>query len=68
VMDMSFANQALAVEYLREQSAKLDRQVYPVPEVIDKEIARLKLASMQIPLETLTEDQRNYLASYTTGT
>lgn len=68
VMDMSFANQALAVEYLRKHAENLDRQVYPVPEAIDREIARLKLESMRIPLEKLTAAQQQYLASYTTGT
>jgi adenosylhomocysteinase len=68
VMDMSFANQALAAEYAVENAARLERRVYPVPEEIDAEIARLKLASMGIEIDTLTEEQERYLASWDEGT
>ena len=68
VMDMSFANQALAAEYLVKHSKELDNKVYPVPEDIDKEIARLKLRSMGISIDTLTPDQEKYLASWQEGT
>jgi adenosylhomocysteinase len=68
VMDMSFANQALAAEYAVENAARLERRVYPVPEEIDAEIARLKLASMGIEIDQLTEEQERYLASWDEGT
>jgi adenosylhomocysteinase len=68
VMDMSFANQALAAEYIFKNSATLEKKVYPVPAEIDREIARLKLASMKINLEKLTPEQEKYLASYEMGT
>src|SRR5258708_2300773 len=68
VMDMSFANQALAAEYLVKHSKELDNKVYPVPENIDKEIARLKLKSMGIFIDTLTPQQEKYLASWQEGT
>jgi adenosylhomocysteinase len=68
VMDMSFANQALAAEYVVQNAGTLDRKVYPVPEAIDKEIARLKLETMGIAIDTLTEEQANYLASWDEGT
>lgn len=68
VMDMSFANQALAAEYLIQKATKLGKQVYSVPEAIDQEIARLKLASMQIGIDQLTAEQTHYLASYNLGT
>ena len=68
VMDMSFANQALSAEYAVENAARLERRVYPVPEEIDAEIARLKLASMGIEIDTLTEEQERYLASWDEGT
>jgi adenosylhomocysteinase len=67
VMDMSFANQALASEYM-SKSPKLDRKVYPVPKEIDTEIARLKLESMGLPIDVLTEEQIKYLASWEQGT
>src|SRR5437763_1129392 len=63
VMDMSFANQALSAEYAIENAAKLERKVYGVPEAIDNEIARLKLATMGIDIDELTEEQAKYLAS-----
>lgn len=68
VMDMSFANQALAAEYLSKNAKSLDKKVYPVPEAIDQDIARLKLASMNVKLEKLTPEQVKYLASYDMGT
>ena len=68
VMDMSFANQALAAEYAVANAAKLERQVYPVPEEIDNEIARLKLETMGVSIDHLTEEQAKYLASWDEGT
>ncbi len=68
VMDMSFANQALAAEYLVKRAARLDNQVYPVPKEIDQQIARLKLKAMGVALDTLTPEQKKYLASWTLGT
>ncbi|MCS7149463.1 MAG: adenosylhomocysteinase [Caldimicrobium sp.] len=68
VMDMSFANQALCVEYLVKKRQTLKREVYPVPEEIDREIARLKLLSMGIEIDTLTPEQRKYLTSWEEGT
>lgn len=68
VMDMSFANQALAVEYLVEHAQELQPQVYPVPKEIDREIARLKLKSMGITIDTLTAEQKKYLVSWEMGT
>ena len=68
VMDMSFANQALASEYLAQNAKKLRPQVYPVPEEIDREIARLKLKSMGIAIDSLTPEQEKYLASWEMGT
>jgi adenosylhomocysteinase len=68
VMDMSFANQALSLEYAVGHAAELDRRVYPVPAEIDKQIARLKLATMGIDIDQLTEEQAKYLASWDEGT
>jgi adenosylhomocysteinase len=68
VMDMSFANQALSAEYLLRNSRKLKKQVYGVPEKIDKEIARLKLNAMGVKIDTLTPEQKKYLASWEMGT
>jgi adenosylhomocysteinase len=68
VMDMSFANQALAVEYLTAHHAELDRQVYGVPEAIDAEVARLKLAAFGITLDAMTPEQAEYVASWKHGT
>ncbi|HWQ46287.1 MAG TPA: adenosylhomocysteinase [Longilinea sp.] len=68
VMDMSFANQALSAEYMVKNSKTLAKQVYSVPEDIDKEIARLKLAAMGISIDTLTPEQENYLNSWEEGT
>jgi adenosylhomocysteinase len=68
VMDMSFANQALSAEYMVANAASLERSVYPVPEEIDKEIARLKLATMGIAIDELSDEQAKYLASWDEGT
>jgi adenosylhomocysteinase len=68
VMDMSFANQALSAEWVIANSATLERQVYVVPQEIDDEIARLKLATMGIDIDELTEEQARYLASWDEGT
>lgn len=69
VMDMSFANQALAAEYLMsEEGRALDRQVHRVPAHIDREIARLKLAAMGVRVDVLTQQQEHYLASWDLGT
>ena len=68
VMDMSFANQALAAEYMVKQGRTLERKIYGVPREIDLEIARLKLASMGVEIDELTVAQRSYLASWTHGT
>ncbi len=67
-MDMSFANQSLAAEYAVANAAKLERRVYPVPEEIDNEIARLKLETMGVSIDHLTEEQAKYLASWDEGT
>jgi adenosylhomocysteinase len=68
VMDMSFANQALSAEYLVLQEKRLPIDVHPVPREIDLEVARLKLAAMNITIDTLTEEQERYLASWQEGT
>jgi adenosylhomocysteinase len=68
VMDMSFANQALSAEYMVKNANKLEKKVYGVPENIDREIARLKLETMNISIDTLTEEQIKYLNSWKEGT
>jgi adenosylhomocysteinase len=68
VMDMSFANQALAAEYVVRNHDTLDKRVYKVPDEIDREIARLKLASRGVEIDELTEVQKRYLASWDQGT
>ena len=68
VMDMSFANQSLSVEYLLKNAAQLEKQVYPVPDAIDRQIAKLKLESMGIQVDKLTPEQEQYLASWDEGT
>jgi adenosylhomocysteinase len=68
VMDMSFANQALAAEYMIKNADKLTNTVYSVPEEIDREIARLKLQAMQVKIDELTETQVKYLNSWEEGT
>ncbi len=67
-MDMSFANQALGIEYAVQHAGELDNKVYPVPAEIDAEIARLKLATMGVEIDQLTEEQAKYLASWDEGT
>lgn len=68
VMDMSFANQALAAEYVKGNHTQLERRVYVVPERIDAEIASLKLKSMGVSVDKLTAEQKKYLASWEIGT
>jgi adenosylhomocysteinase len=68
VMDMSFANQALSLEYLIQHAGDLENRVYTIPEDIDHEIARLKLEAMGIQIDVLTEAQKAYLASWEEGT
>lgn len=68
VMDMSFANQALAADFLVKKGKTLTNQVYTVPAEIDKEIARLKLAALGMKIDTLTAEQKKYLASWEMGT
>lgn len=68
VMDMSFANQALSLEYLVKNASRLEKKVYSVPEEIDQMIARLKLASMNVAIDTLTPEQVKYLGSWQEGT
>lgn len=68
VMDMSFANQALAAAYLAKQHRELEKKVYPVPEAIDEEVARLKLAAFGIKIDVLTAQQEKYMASWSEGT
>jgi adenosylhomocysteinase len=68
VMDMSFANQALSAQYMAENGKSLAPNVYTVPEAIDKEVARLKLAAMNIDIDVLTPEQEKYLASWEEGT
>ena len=68
VMDMSFANQALAADFLVKKGKSLTNQVYTVPVEIDKEIARLKLAALGMKIDTLTPEQKKYLASWEMGT
>ena len=68
VMDMSFANQALCAEFVAKNHETLEKKVYGVPEHIDKDIARTKLATMGIEVDTLTDEQAEYLASWEAGT
>jgi adenosylhomocysteinase len=68
VMDMSFANQALAAEYLLEQRGKLERRVYKLPDELDKRIARLKLDTLGIRIDRLTPEQAAYISSWQAGT
>ena len=68
VMDMSFANQALSAEYIVQNAASLERKVYVVPQEIDDEIARLKLATMGVDIDVLTAEQAKYLDSWDEGT
>ncbi len=68
VMDMSFANQALSVDHLIKHAKEMGKQVYPVPELLDRQIAKLKLESMGFQLDKLTAEQEHYLASWDEGT
>jgi adenosylhomocysteinase len=68
VMDMSFANQALCAAHLAAEAQGLKADVYPVPRHIDQEVARLKLQATGIEIDTLTDEQRKYLASWELGT
>jgi adenosylhomocysteinase len=68
VMDMSFANQALSIEYMVKSKKRFENDVYPVPEKIDNAIAREKLSSMKVKIDTLTAEQKKYLASWSMGT
>ncbi len=67
-MDMSFANQALVAVYIKNHGSELEPRVYPVPEEIDRRVASLKLESMDIEIDTLTEEQKKYLSSWEMGT
>jgi adenosylhomocysteinase len=67
VMDMSFANQSLCIEYIAK-TAKKSPKVYQVPAEIDESVARLKLSSMRIRIDELTSEQRKYLATWEMGT
>ena len=68
VMDMSFANQALGIEWLLENEGHLKKIVYTLPQEIDHEIARMKLKAMEISIDILTDIQKNYLTSWEGGT
>lgn len=68
VMDMSFANQALAAEYMAQHGAQMSPAVYTIPDAIDQEIARLKLEAMGVRIDTLTEEQARYLSQWEEGT
>src|ERR1043166_9433247 len=68
VMDMSFATQALSVEWMVQNHASLEKRVYPVPAEIDKEVARLKLRAMDVQIDELTPEQVHYLSSWEQGT
>jgi adenosylhomocysteinase len=68
VMDMSFANQALGVEFIKNHVKELEKKVYPIPRHIDEEIARLKLKAMGVEIDTLTPEQEKYLHSWQLGT
>ena len=68
VMDMSFANQALCAEYMKNNAASLEPGVYGVPTDIDKGIAKLKLETLGVKIDTLTAEQEKYLASWQEGT
>ena len=68
VMDMSFANQALSIEYLTQRAHTLPPDVYPVPREIDEEVGKLKLKAMGITIDTLTDEQERYLSSWEEGT
>jgi adenosylhomocysteinase len=67
-MDMSFAGQALSAEWVAQRHAELEPRVYPVPDEIDREIARLKLAALGVTLDPMTEEQARYVRSWREGT
>jgi adenosylhomocysteinase len=67
-MDMSFANQVLSVQYAVRHAGRLENRVYPVPRDVDAEVARLKLASMGVKIDSLTAEQERYLRSWESGT
>jgi len=68
VMDMSFANQALAVEYFLKNKGKLENKVHVLPKKLDQEVAQLKLQAMGISIDKLSKEQEKYLSSWTEGT
>jgi adenosylhomocysteinase len=68
VMDMSFANQSLAAEFITKQAKNLEKRVYPVPPAVDEQIARLKLRAMGVRIDKLTKEQKKYLTSWDMGT
>ena len=68
VMDMSFANQALSVQYVVANHKTLAKNVFPVPDAIDREVARLKLESMGVKIDKLSPEQEKYLNSWSEGT
>jgi adenosylhomocysteinase len=68
VMDMSFADQALSAEYVVKNAKKLEAKVYSVPADIDQNVAKLKLKSLGVNIDTLTPEQEKYLASWSEGT
>jgi adenosylhomocysteinase len=68
VMDMSFADQALAAEWLVQNQGKLEAKVYRLPKALDKQVAKLKLESMGIEIDKLTKEQQHYLTSWEEGT
>ena len=68
VMDMSFANQALALEYLVKNKGKLEHKVHTLPAQVDQEIAALKLKSMGVKIDTLSSEMTEYMNSWKTGT
>ena len=68
VMDMSFANQALSAEYMVKNHASLEKKVYSVPDELDKQVAKMKLESMNVQIDKLTPEQEEYLAGWAEGT
>jgi adenosylhomocysteinase len=67
-MDMSFANQALSVQYVVKNSATLEHKVYSVPEDLDRQVAKMKLEAMGVKIDRLTVEQEKYLGSWSEGT
>lgn len=67
-MDMSFANQSFGIEYLIQNYKKLEKKVYPIPKQIDEKIAKIKLETMGISIDTLTKEQEEYLNAWEMGT